>query len=325
MRIDALVLAVLCLASSLSGQRRHRFSWQDYCFNHPAAPFCQGHGYAVRNPKSAKNDAASRAAGANTLPSLAAAGNLDWRFADPAADALAGVNFAALSASPPARTLISRLAAGRGLSEAGIQKTLDGLSGVNQLGISVRDGRVVVIVTGRVSDLAIPPQAGWKMATVSKSAILVGDPEAVDQAVRRIATNSPEADWEQLAAGRQAENEFWIMGSASAAGPDAVSAGVTRFFITVSIRDSVSSAAAFEFKGTPDSAAVSRWTPGAVEVEGNTVHVSMSLDDLAGGPLGQRLAVLASAAGRLPMRNLAPPTGTMPVIYGLEGGPKEVK
>ena len=41
--------------------------------------------------------------------------------------------------------------------------------------------------------------------------------------------------------------------------------------------------AAFEFKGTPDADAVGKWTPGAVEVEGNTVHVRMSVDDLAAG------------------------------------------
>jgi len=322
MRIDRLVLGAVCVGASLSAQYRRRFNWQDYCFNHPAAPFCQGRDYAVKNSRAGKK-------GANTAvlsrPGIAI-GGLDWRFADPAADTLVGINFGALSASPLARTLIARLGAARGLSDGDIQKMFDRLSGVSQLAISIRNGSVVVIATGRVSDLTVPSsEAGWKTDTVSKSAMLVGDPEAVDQAARRIAANTPPVEWERLAGERQAENEFWVMGSAEGAGPEAVSAGLNRFFVTVSIQDSVSSEAAFEFKGTPNAEAVGQRRAGAVEVEGNTVHVRMSVDDLAAGSRGKSLSALVSMAGKLPARDLTPPTGTKPVIYGLEGGPREVK
>ena len=67
-----------------------------------------------------------------------AIGGLDWRFADPAADTLVGINFGALSMSPLARTLIARLGAARGLSDGDIQKMFDRLSGVSQLAISIR-------------------------------------------------------------------------------------------------------------------------------------------------------------------------------------------
>src|SRR5262245_13558571 len=106
------ILAVgLAWAASLHGQSR--FRWQDYCFNHPAAPFCPGHDYAVKRPARGKDAPPpnvitnpSPPAPRVVTPSIIVVGGIDWQFADPSADALVGLNLAALSASPLGGSLI---------------------------------------------------------------------------------------------------------------------------------------------------------------------------------------------------------------------------
>jgi hypothetical protein len=100
MSIRALALALL-LAASLSGQRR-RFSWQDLCFKNPGSPVCGGNDYAVKpQPKNAPPRSVATSpfpsGSPNAAPSMIIVGGIDWRFADPFADALIGFNFSALS------------------------------------------------------------------------------------------------------------------------------------------------------------------------------------------------------------------------------------
>src|SRR5262245_50701196 len=116
MRIRLLALGLLWVAG-LSGQHR-RFSWQDYCFNHPAAPFCQGHDYAVRRTKPGKDGTPQTVVSVPfppipppLTPSVIVVGGIDWRFADPSADAIVGFNVSGLRASPLAQSLMVRLGA----------------------------------------------------------------------------------------------------------------------------------------------------------------------------------------------------------------------
>jgi hypothetical protein len=86
----------LVFAASLWGQKR--FSGQDACFKNPGAPYCQGHDYAVKKqPPSNASPTVVTNPGASTpstpTPSLIVVGGIDWRFADPFADALVGINF----------------------------------------------------------------------------------------------------------------------------------------------------------------------------------------------------------------------------------------
>src|SRR4029077_19697236 len=98
--------------------------------------------------------------------------------------------------------------------------------------------QVVVMITGRVTDSSIPaPGAGLKAVPVSGDAMLVGHTDAVDWAMRRIAMQSPPNELIQLAQERQAGYEFWAICSPWFIGPQAVSAGVKRFSLSVSIRD----------------------------------------------------------------------------------------
>jgi hypothetical protein len=345
MRIRTVAIALVWVASLFGQSRGQKFRWQDYCFNHPAAPFCQGHDYAVKRPKATK-DTAGTAPGEfvtdpfpstppSVTPSVIVVGGIDWRFADRLADALVGFNYSALSASPLARSVIAELGANQGLTEAEMQKIFERLSGVGQVALSVRDKKVVVMVGGRATDSTLPaPEAGLKTVPVSGTATLVGHADAVDQAVQRIAAKGPPAELTRLAEERQAGSDFWAVGSAGFAGQQAMSAGVKRFSLAVSIRNRLTSDLSFEFDGIPSADTLALWqTFGAATVEGNVVHVKTSMeadevkrkfDQIATSPHGRQLGELITAARYLPAPDSSVPKQTKPVIYGLDSGPKEV-
>lgn len=202
----------LAWAASLFGQ--HRFSWQEACFKNPGAPYCAGHEYAVRptppaaSPRSiVTNPLSTPTRGAK--PSMLEIGGIDWRFADPFADALVGFNFSALSASPLVRSMVNQLGAREGITEAEMQKIFDGLSGLDQVVLSIRNNRIVVMITGSVADTTLPrPEAGLKAFPISASAMLVGHADAVDQAVQRIAAKAQPAEWSRTAEELQRSSEF---------------------------------------------------------------------------------------------------------------------
>jgi hypothetical protein len=80
-------------------------------------------------------------------PSVIVVGGIDWRFVDPSADAMAGFNVSRLSSSPMARSLMVLLGANQGITGAEIEKLLEGLTGVDQVALSVRENRIVAWVT----------------------------------------------------------------------------------------------------------------------------------------------------------------------------------
>jgi hypothetical protein len=339
MSVRIFALGLVC-AACLFGQRR-RFSWEDLCFKNPGAPVCRGNDYAVKPPPkntaprtAVTNPFPSASPGAN--PSLIVLGGIDWRFADPYADALIGFNFSAFAASPLALDLIAQLEANQGLTEPDMQRILAGPSGVDQIAISVHNNRIVAMLTGRVTDSALPPsEAGFKAITIPGNAMLIGHAADVDQAAYRIAAKGPLSELARLAVERQLNGEFWAVGSAGFAGPQALHSGVKRFYLTVSIRDRLSSDVAFEFDAAPGADALRMWqtTLGAVALEGNAVHARMTMEagemqqrfsPIAASPLGQRLAALIKAAQYLPAADTTAPKHTKPMIYGLDGGPKEL-
>jgi hypothetical protein len=340
MRIRLLAL-VLVWSASLCGQRR--FSWQNYCFDHPAAPFCSGHEYAIKPPPRTKG-AAPPNVSANpapstpriVTPSVIVVGGIDWRFADPVADALVGFNFSRLSASPLARNLIAQLGASQGLTESDIQKIFDGMSGVDQVALSVRDNRVVVMVIGGVTDSNRPaPDTGFKAVPVSGNAMLFGHADAVDQAVQRMAMKSPPEELSHLVAEWPANTQFWAVGSAGLVGPEAVSAGVKRFSLTIAVGNRLTTDLALEFDGATSASTLGMWQTrlAGATIEGNAIHVRKSIEademqqksgEIAASPLGQRLAALVTAGRYLRVHDTTVPRHAKPVIYGLDGGPKEV-
>jgi hypothetical protein len=326
-----------------------KFSWQDACFKNPGAPYCQGHDFAIPKQPPAK-DPASKSVVTNAIspngrpssttrtgaPALMVVGGIDWRFADPFPDALIGFNFSSLSASPLARNLLTQLGTRQGLSGAEMEKIFDGLSDVDQVAVSVRGNRMIAIITGRVTEAALPaPEAGLKVLPLSGDAMLIGPPDLVDQAMQRINMKVMPTEWTHMAEERQASSEFWAIGSPMLAGPQAISAGLKRFYLTVSIRDRFISDVAFEFNGVPNPATIKSWhtSIGALTLEGNVAHVRMAMEanevqqkfaQIVDGPVGEKLGALVAAGRYIPARDTSVPKQTHPVIYGLDDGPKVV-
>jgi hypothetical protein len=97
------------------------------------------------------------------------------------------------------------------------------------------------------------------------------------------------------------------------------------------MRNLITSDMAFEFDGAPNADALRIW--GDSTIEGSVVHVRMSMEadeaqqkfgEIASSLLGQRLAGLVKAARYLPGYGITVPKQGGVVIYGLDGGPKEV-
>jgi hypothetical protein len=165
--------------------------------------------------------------------------------------------------------------------------------------------------------------------------MLIGHAEAVDQAAQRIATQGPLSELTRSAVQRQADSDFWAVGSAKLLDAQTASAGMKRFSLTASTRDRFASDTAFEFDGVPDADTLRTWLAslGGATIEGSAVHVRVSMEpdeapqwfpQIAVSPLGQRLGTLVKAARYLPARDATSTGRTKPVIYGLDSGPKEV-
>src|SRR5262249_52187862 len=305
MRLRALVL---CLASAAALYGQRKFSWQNYCFDHPGSVVCRGNDYAVKpQPKEKDNP---RKAITNPMapppqtarPSVTEVGQIDWRFADPAADALVGINFGKLAVSTLAYNLVVQLASRKGLSEEDIRKIFVGMAVVDQAALSVHNSRVVALVTGSVTESTLPTlEAGLKAVALPGGSMLAGHADAVDQAMARIALKTAPSELTNAAAERQAKNEFWATGSAALIGPQAVSAGVKQFSLTASIQETLTTDLALELDGAPAANTLQTWQakfPSAI-MDGNTLHIHSSLDtgeaqqkfaEIADGPLGQPLA-----------------------------------
>jgi hypothetical protein len=331
-------------AVCLYGQAKH-FSWQDLCFKNPAAPVCKGNDYAVKplpketapksvvtNPFPSTPQGVRPSAAKSTNPSVITVGGIDWRFADPLADAVVGFNFSGISGSPLARSLVTTLGTKQRLTEADIQKIFDGISDVDQVALSVRNAsgnsRVVAMITGHVADTTLPaPEAGMKAVPVSGGVMLIGHADAVDQAMQRIAMRGPATDLTRSYEARQANSEFWAVGSATLAGP---SSGVKQFALTIWIRNRLTTDLSLELNGVPSAKTLQTWQAqlgSGATVEGNVVHVRASMEadevqqklgQIAASPLGQGLAALVEAARYIPVRDKTVPKQTQPIIYGLD-------
>ena len=337
-RIGVLAVVLLC-ACTLSAQRK-RFSWQNYCFEHPAAPFCRGHEYAIKKHPAGKDGEPQSSDSGEFTPTptletpsiIVIPGGIDWRFADPAGDTLAGFHFKHLSASPFASRWIAQLGARQGLAEADAQKIVSRLQSMDQLAFSVRDGKMVAMLTGPLASQTPPAlDPDLKAAPVSGGALLIGHAEAVDQALKRIAAQDPPAESTRLAYELHAGKDLWAIGPARLAGDEAVNAGVQRFLVSVFIGNGVASDVAFECSHAPDPDTLHAWQSslGAPVLERDIIHFKASMgaaeaqqkfDRLAAGPLGQQLASLVAAARYLPVRETNPSQKPRPLVYGL--GPK---
>jgi hypothetical protein len=354
MRIQVLVAGLVCVV--LAQGQSFKTNWANSCFMNPASPVCKDHDFAIKPAKGGKKGAAKAFSSTGTAaPTRILDNAIDWRFADPQADALAGFHVSGLAASPLGRALISQLGARRNLTESDTQKLFDGLAGVDQIALSIRDNRIVAMVTGRVKELTLPPDGELKTVLVSGTTLLFGHADAVDQAAQRIAapvptgvstlapTPTPSSELAEFAAERQSTSEFWATASGQLVGPEAVSDRLQRLSLAFSLGDRFAGDFAFEFDGPPSPKSVETWQPklGVATVEGNGVYLSVTLPanesaanqasvagqkfgQIVASPFGERLSALVAAARNLPLRDLNALKQTHPVIYGLDNGPRVV-
>jgi hypothetical protein len=328
-------LLALGLACGAGVYGQHHFSWQESCFNNPGLPYCPGHDFAVKPTKGGKSSSTSAGTLDPMSPTVDAAG-IDWRFADPSAEALAVLTGAKLSASPVAHSLIEQLGASEGLAQADVQNIFRALSGIGHVALSIREDRILLLVTGRAPDAILPaPQAGWKAVPLGNNTILIGRVDAVEHAVQRLAIPSPLGELASTALGRQVDSDFWLVGSATMVRPEAVAAGVKQFLLTASLEGRLISDTAYQFDGVPDTIKIKPWLSTLADptIEGNAVHVRVSMEagetgqsfsQIAASPLGQHLGVFIKSARYLPLRDTATTVHTKPVIFGLDDGAREV-
>ena len=275
--------------------RAHRFSWQEYCFTNPSSIVCQGHEYFKKGPKDKQ---------ANGTSGVLAPESIDWSFADPGSDLLIGFHPGNLAASPLERKLLVQLAGQRNLGESDVANLLDRLSGVDEAAIAIRGDRMVALLLMRDAGFTIPsPGEGMKAVQASAKLILVGHNDAVDQAVKRLATDSAPDELVRAAEDRQGQSDFWIAGPADLASPQAADAGVKRFALTISAKNRIAVDLALEFTLAPNASTLRTLLPtlGAVMIDSNTVHVHLPLEEISASPIGQRLPDLVTAARYLPV------------------------
>ena len=262
MKLRVLVFG-LAWAFCLYGQNNKKgFDFTEACFKNPRLPYCPGRDFAPKpDPKGGSNSGTGSYATAGEVASTIDAAGIDWRFADPSADALAVLNGGKLSAASLAHTLIGQLGSNHGLSPAEAQNIFQALSGVKQIALSVREDKILLMVTGRPPDSILPaPKPGWKSVPLGGTALLMGNADAVDQASQRLASvDNPLGELQGMAQQRPGESEFWAAGSAKLAGQAAAGAGVKRFELIASMLDRFACDTVFEFDAAPDPSAIRTW------------------------------------------------------------------
>jgi hypothetical protein len=325
-------------AVCLYGQKKG-FDFQEACFKNPSLPYCSMRDFAIKPPKGGEKSGPvyGGAPAEGQAPVTIDAAGIDWRFADPSADALGVLTWSKLPASSIAPNLADEMGSNLGMSPSAAQNVFRALSGVNQVAISVRVDTILILVKGRPADAILPAlERGWKSVPLEDGSLLIGHSDAVDQATQRLSILGALGDFTRMAQQRPADSELWVAGSAKVAGQAAVSAGVKRFELTASTRERLISEAFFEFDGAAEPNAVREWvgTLGDAKIEGTTLRATMSMDadavqrnltQIAKSPLGQGLAAFLQSGRYVPVRDTAATVHAKPVIFGLDGGPKEVK
>ncbi len=323
-----------CLYGQMYGKDKKGFDFQEACFKNPALPYCPMRDF-VNKPK--KGDANSMSGPVPEMPYTIDAVGIDWRFADPAADLVAVLDCSRLSASALSHNLLDQMGSNQGLTQEEQQTVFRALSGVSQVAISVRDGAILIFVTGRAEGSVLPAlEAGWKALPLSENTVLIGRAAAIDEASERLNSYEAPGELASIALRRAVSRGFWMTASAKLAGEQAVGAGVKRIELTASLQDGLTSDTAFEFGAGADPDAIGAWLKslGNGKIDGNAVHVTISMDadqisrnvgQIASSPLGLRLGTVVSSARFIPVRDTATTVHTKPVIYGLSGGPKEAK
>jgi hypothetical protein len=289
-RIRWIALYVLC-ATCLFAQKK-RFSWQDACFKNPTAPYCLGHEDAVKQPKHPKDQPDRRVVVNQT-------GSPGSQSMAPSVIVVGAINwrFADSNAETLAGFNVSKLLesrwARRLIAEVAADQGLD-------------EPEIL-----RIFD---------RLSNVNHIGISLRGDQVVLMVTGGVADLAfPELDpgWKSVRAGASAI----LIGRA-----DAVDQSLLRIS-SQSVLGELASMA------EQRQAAAEVWATGADAPAVNALlrlgdssvdDLESRLKEIASSPIGQRLGILVKAARKLPGRD-AKTDRTRPVIYGLEGGPREVK
>ena len=140
MRLKALAFAILC---AIECPAQSHMNWQNYCFEHPKAAFCPNREFSGKrtqpnepeptSPAVIRSNARVNTPGAARAPVTATNANviatvrsdINFQFADPAADALAGIHVRRIVDAEITRALISALLSRRGLNQEAVQDLLN--------------------------------------------------------------------------------------------------------------------------------------------------------------------------------------------------------
>src|SRR5579862_4818311 len=164
---------------------------------------------------------------------------VDWRFADPGAQLIGGLDIQSLLNSPLVKAALDQAAEKMGSNAPAMQLTLGTLSGVSQVYFSITarqdDAEAVMMIKGTLDDAAVrafiqgaaagsaqtkgptktPPPPKADLLRVDATTILLGSPSLLTAAKRRMERpasaqlGSVQARAAKLAAG----NDFWIGGT----------------------------------------------------------------------------------------------------------------
>ena len=141
----------------------------------------------------------------------------DWRFADPHADLLIGVNAAALRQSPTLRALLLQLAPSLKLTSEDVDSQLSQMGDVDQLWFSSHSGEPVILLLGpRAVAPAGPTNLSNGMVAygVSHGAVLLGHSAPAAAAVQRLQSTTDALSAAALQMKAQGtESDIWVMGA----------------------------------------------------------------------------------------------------------------
>ncbi len=285
-------------------------------------------------------------------PSMIVLGEPDWRFAHPHADLLGGMNITSLIGSPIIHMLLKEAADKGGLSAADVESGISRAGDIEKISLSVRGKDILLLMTGKLDSIErmATPGGGMSFHQVSADSILLGTEPSLSEAMHRLASpQRPVGMQPQKAKDLAQTSDFWLMGTPAllaAFGTQARTTDVRDFAVSLQLRNqlrmelvlnaptpAVAQRMVASFR--PNDATRPAVGQVSTSLDGTAVHMiytmqeseaRQGMQEFLSGPQGKQMAALI-AAGKQTMGDAPQKPSDHPgkvVIYGLEGGPKEV-
>jgi hypothetical protein len=306
---------------------------------------------------------AQTAASQAVTPMTVAAGEPDWRFADPTAMLIGGINIERLARSELIRGTLEQIRQRLPESQATLDKTLGPRPDISHVSFSLRqngqDPDVLVLINGSMDEAAVAKalQSKLQVRRIDLNAVLLGNGPSLDAAVRRLSRPALplQAPLFQQGKALAAAHDSWMAGSMPSVAQTAMLQAVVRgFSLGLDLRQDVRMELNVNFANAQLAqdivqrvrASKADLPPGAsldIHATGSAArflfamdgaHVQQAVADAMAGGLNAQLGSLFGApdfaqAGAAPAATPKPapipaPARKSVVIYGLDDGPREV-